>query len=355
MKKKTILILDDDKNLLELLQESLNNNYKIIIYDSPLEALENINNKNIDLFIVDINMPEMDGIQFIREVLKKSPSQKFIVITGFPSMMYNKELLSLGIQYLLEKPFSIDRLENLIEKLLKEEENNIAQINIDLMTLLQILKYSNKKTSISIKSKKRSGIVKVKNGFLKKCEFGELKGLEALEEIQKLDDYIFTEIPYVEEDDDFSIPIEYGILETVRKIDENKKHHNNSDSTNFQGFFEKFKEDLNNSIINAELISLPENASVLQYNIDKGAYRHFLSLTSLINKELSKSLDTHLGDYYLIDCGKFIIIIISPINNYLLGMTIDISKIQLGLFLNIILPKITNEIKIKNLKNRRKK
>lgn len=354
MKKKNILILDDDKNLLKLLKDSLNNRYEIIIFNSPLKALKSINIKKIDLFIVDINMPEMDGIQFIREVLKKFPGKKFIVITGFPSMMYNKELLSLGIQYLLEKPFSIDRLENLIEKSLKNKENNIAQINIDIMTLLQILKYSNKKTSISIKSKKGNGIINVKNGFLKKCKFGKLEGLEALEEIQKLDDYIFTETPYIEENDDVSIPIEFGILETVRKIDENNNNNsnnNNSDTKVFHEFFEKFKDDLDDSIINAELISLSDNSSIFQYNIDEGSYKDFSSLTSLINKELSKYLDTHLGDYYLINSGKFIIIIISPINNYLLGMTIDISKIQLGLFLNIILPKITKEIKIKNLKS----
>jgi YesN/AraC family two-component response regulator len=349
MTKKKIIILDDNQDLLKFLKEHLKIKYEVQAYNSPIKALKNIDVNLIDLFIVDINMPEMDGIQFIKKVLKLSPSKKFIVITGFPSMMYNKELLSLGIQYLLEKPFSIERLESLIDESLKKKENSIAQINVDIMTLLQILKYSNKKTAISIKSKNENGIIIVKNGFLKKCKFGNLKGLEALEKIQKLDDYIFTEIPYINNNEEESIPIEYGILETMRKLDEkdNNTKQNKKDSYNL---FEKLKDDLNDAIITAELISLTNSSSVFRYKTDKESYKIFTNLTSLIKKELSKHGKTKLGKYYLINGANNKIIILVPLDNYLLGMTVDIAKIQLGLFLNILLPKIIEEI-IKNIKN----
>ena len=352
MDKKNILILDDDKNLLNMLKKELNDTYNIIIYDSPLKVLKSINMDQIHLIIVDINMPEMDGIQFIKKIHKISPNKKFIVITGYPSIKYNKELLSLGIQYLLEKPFSLDRLKNLIENSFLNN-NSIAQINIDMITLLQILKFSNKQTSIIIKSNYGEGIISVKDGFIIECRFNDSVGLTALEEINKLDEYILTEIPFSGQSNTHLIPIDFGILETLRKVDEsnNKKKSNmnykksNSDEIGLKSIFYKLKDDSNDSIVNAELISLKNKISILQYKTKKDTYSFFTSLTLLINKEINNVLNREIGKYYLIKCVENKIVIIVIVDDYLLGMTVDISKIKLGLFLNIILAKILYEIK----------
>ena len=77
--KKIILVVDDEKDIVDLLSYNLTkNNYKVITASDGSEALLKVNSK-IDLIILDVMMPRLDGYE-VCDVLKKNPATSDIPI-----------------------------------------------------------------------------------------------------------------------------------------------------------------------------------------------------------------------------------------------------------------------------------
>lgn len=119
--KKKILIIDDSKSLRSAAEFTL----KSAGYDTVqagdgvegLKALKNISQTELGMIITDINMPNMDGITFIKEV--KKTEYKFIpilVLTTEAQEDMKKEGQSAGASGWLVKPFNSEQLINIVEK-----------------------------------------------------------------------------------------------------------------------------------------------------------------------------------------------------------------------------------------------
>ena len=77
--KKTILIVDDEQDIIDLLSYNLsNNNYNVLTASDGSEALLKINS-NIDLIILDVMMPKLDGFEICQSI-KKNPTTSSIPI-----------------------------------------------------------------------------------------------------------------------------------------------------------------------------------------------------------------------------------------------------------------------------------
>lgn len=107
---KTILIVDDDPKMLDLLKHYLRDEQAILLSASDgEECLELFESNSVDLVIIDIFMPNMDGIQAIMEVKQKNPSSKILVISGggeYTGLEYLKQAKALGAGEALVKPFT---------------------------------------------------------------------------------------------------------------------------------------------------------------------------------------------------------------------------------------------------------
>lgn len=69
----TILIIDDDSEMTELLNEFLTDHkYAVKIYHNPLEALDYLKKDSADLILLDIMMPQMDGLNVLRKIREHS-------------------------------------------------------------------------------------------------------------------------------------------------------------------------------------------------------------------------------------------------------------------------------------------
>ncbi|MDI6800929.1 MAG: NAD(P)H-dependent oxidoreductase subunit E [Thermodesulfovibrionales bacterium] len=107
MVKGNILAVDDEQIILRSCERILSpEGYKVDTATSAREGLDLLGKNNYDLIITDIKMPEMDGIEFMRQVRTKNPDINIVVITGYPSQESIKEALSLRIIDYLPKPFS---------------------------------------------------------------------------------------------------------------------------------------------------------------------------------------------------------------------------------------------------------
>jgi len=106
-----ILLVDDEKDFVEMLGLRLNEvGEKVTAAHSGIEALNILESKPIDVVILDIRMPGMDGIETLREIKKKFPIVEVIMLTGHGTAETAVEGLKLGAFDYLMKPADFTEL-----------------------------------------------------------------------------------------------------------------------------------------------------------------------------------------------------------------------------------------------------
>lgn len=119
-----LLIVDDEELVRETLKEYLLalGPYEIHLAENAFEGLNTIHRLGggLDGVLVDINMPGMDGIEFVKRVKKKDRSIVAIIITGYPSKEKVIQAMRAGASDFLAKPFNLDQLSVSLERLVSE-------------------------------------------------------------------------------------------------------------------------------------------------------------------------------------------------------------------------------------------
>jgi len=106
-----VLLVDDEKDFIEMLSLRLEEvGEKITVAYSGQEALDALEKDDIDVVILDIKMPGMDGIEVLREIKKKFPLVEVIMLTGHGSTETAVEGMKLGAFDYLMKPADFDDL-----------------------------------------------------------------------------------------------------------------------------------------------------------------------------------------------------------------------------------------------------
>ena len=112
-----ILIVDDLSNITEMIQSVLETHGHEIagVAHNGFEAIDKYKALGPDVVLMDIMMPEMDGMQSIRKILEYDPKAKIVVVTalGRPALM--REAVEAGVVGYVTKPFEIRRLLGAIE------------------------------------------------------------------------------------------------------------------------------------------------------------------------------------------------------------------------------------------------
>jgi len=115
--KTSILILDDEPIVSKRLQPALEKmGYEIESFYKSSEAMERVRERNFDIVVTDLKMEGIDGMQFLAEVKRLSPSTEVIVITGFATLDTAKESMRKGVFDFLAKPFKLGEIQEVIRK-----------------------------------------------------------------------------------------------------------------------------------------------------------------------------------------------------------------------------------------------
>lgn len=119
-----ILVVDDETCILKMMELALTNaGYDVTTANSPRSALDIYGTgANFDLVITDFKMPEMNGIEMEAEILKRDPSAKVLLVSGYGGIETALEGLNKGAIDFLRKPFAPDALRNAVRSAL--ERNN---------------------------------------------------------------------------------------------------------------------------------------------------------------------------------------------------------------------------------------
>ncbi len=120
---KMFLIVDDSASMRQLIAFTIKDaGYDVLLAENGRDALEKMSRAKVDMVITDLNMPEMDGIMFIRELRGKA-DYKFvpiIMLTTESQEAKKQEGRAAGASGWIVKPFSPSQLMAVVKKFVKE-------------------------------------------------------------------------------------------------------------------------------------------------------------------------------------------------------------------------------------------
>jgi DNA-binding NtrC family response regulator len=117
-----IVIIDDEQDILSMIEKYLSREggYKVRTYNNPLSAIASLPD-DTDLVLLDIMMPQMNGIDALSKLLEKKPQLKVLMMTAFSTLDKVLNSHRHGANDYIMKPFSsLDELKRKIEEVLKK-------------------------------------------------------------------------------------------------------------------------------------------------------------------------------------------------------------------------------------------
>ena len=115
--KLDVLLVDDETIVGQRLKPALTKiGCDVETFEDPKEALKRIDEKTFDIIVTDIMMADVNGIELLEHVQKKSDRTKVIIITGYATEALAREAMGKGAFDIIAKPFRPDDLRNMIAK-----------------------------------------------------------------------------------------------------------------------------------------------------------------------------------------------------------------------------------------------
>ncbi|MBV8781352.1 MAG: sigma-54-dependent Fis family transcriptional regulator [Phycisphaerae bacterium] len=135
--KTRVLILDEDRIMLQSLSQFLTcEGYEASATDAPDEAIAILEQGQIELLLADVNMPEIEPAEFLREMRRRFPHVVIIVITSYGSIEGAVEATKMGAFDYLTKPIVDDEIRVVVEKAARQQallfENRTLREQLDL-------------------------------------------------------------------------------------------------------------------------------------------------------------------------------------------------------------------------------
>jgi len=115
-----ILLIDDEPKLLDLMKDVLEEEkYHVFCASSGSDGILLNEQKNPDLILLDLRMPEMDGIETLRNIRKNDDKVRVVILTGYGCPDTIRDAADLNVSEYLSKPFENEDLVSIISKSLE--------------------------------------------------------------------------------------------------------------------------------------------------------------------------------------------------------------------------------------------
>jgi len=153
MQKPVLLLVDDELNSLTILLDFLSDYYEIHSFDDPSLVMKFVEKTKIDTFLLDINMPKIDGLELCKKIKEKKEHiyTPIIFITAFSDIEKIDKGFSFGAVDYITKPFKLQELKIRIDAHLKVAKSQIElrdkhlSLNLQIEQLTKELKEANDK------------------------------------------------------------------------------------------------------------------------------------------------------------------------------------------------------------------
>ncbi|HET7143023.1 MAG TPA: response regulator transcription factor [Anaerolineales bacterium] len=119
MNDPVVLVVDDEKSLRDFVRRNLEvRHYKVLTASNGLEAMATFNNEKVDLVILDLMMPHLDGLETTRRI-RESSKTPIIILTALGEESDKVQAFDLGADDYLTKPFGVGELMGRIKAVLR--------------------------------------------------------------------------------------------------------------------------------------------------------------------------------------------------------------------------------------------
>jgi len=127
-----VLLVDDEQDFLDIMSERMTSwGIDVTTSNSTAEALEKVGSQTYDAVILDLQMPEMDGIETLRRMKAKHPELQVILLTGHATVEKGVEAIKLGAMDFIEKPADLKAISDKIKKAKQKKMLIVDKMNQD--------------------------------------------------------------------------------------------------------------------------------------------------------------------------------------------------------------------------------
>jgi len=127
-----VLLMEDESSVAEGLKIILSEEgYGVDLAMTGQSALDTLSQKDFDLLVADIRLPDMSGMDVIKQVREKQPDTKVIAITGYSSLNSAVDAMRAGVSDYLAKPFTEEEFMATVERAMKEKREAIARETLE--------------------------------------------------------------------------------------------------------------------------------------------------------------------------------------------------------------------------------
>lgn len=125
--ERVILIVDDEEGLREGLSKLLKEEgYAVLAAETGEEALDILRQSRIDLVLTDMRMPGMDGLELLKKIRERHRDVGVIILTGYGHIESYIEAMNFGAIEYVSKPFKVNELKFIINKVLTNNKTDNA-------------------------------------------------------------------------------------------------------------------------------------------------------------------------------------------------------------------------------------
>ncbi|HLD30261.1 MAG TPA: response regulator [bacterium] len=114
---KKVMVVDDDPIMHRLFQRMLEKEYEVKTASSGFEAIELFKKETFDVVFLDVMMPQMDGVETLKNLKAIRPETTVVMMTGFTVDDKVKESMDLGAYEYIYKPFALSEIQAILYKL----------------------------------------------------------------------------------------------------------------------------------------------------------------------------------------------------------------------------------------------
>ncbi len=123
---KKILVVDDEKLVRWTIQQSMGKqNVRVVSAATGAEAMAKLQEERFDIVITDFVMPGFNGIEVARRARELQPESKIVMITAHETILDRNEVEQAGVSSIINKPFMISEVRNIISDLLSEKRDAV--------------------------------------------------------------------------------------------------------------------------------------------------------------------------------------------------------------------------------------
>src|SRR5438094_7462163 len=134
MPRPVILVVDDDPGVRESFRLTLEDHYDVVDVPDGLRALDAVRASQVDLVLLDIRLPEMDGIEVLERIKAIDEGVEVVLVTAVRTVRTAVAAMKLGAFDYLTKPFEEDELLQLVRRALEKRalEREVAFLRAEL-------------------------------------------------------------------------------------------------------------------------------------------------------------------------------------------------------------------------------